>query len=138
MTSGRRTRQLSAVYRVVCESHEHPSADDVYRRVRSEIPKISLGTVYRNLQKLVSQRQLRIVHTAHRIARYDAMVAEHDHFVCERCGAVLDLPSSGRSRDHLPLRRNGYRIRAQVRTLYGTCPKCASLASRPYAERAVP
>jgi Fe2+ or Zn2+ uptake regulation protein len=126
MTSGRRTRQLAAVYEVVCASHDHPSADDVFQRVRRHLPHVSLGTVYRNLQKLTALRRLRTVYTAQRVVRYDAMVSEHDHFVCEICAAVSDLSGGVEARDHQALERDGYRVRAEVRTLYGICPRCAA------------
>ena len=45
----RRTRQLAAVADVVNAAHDHPSAEDVHRRVRRKLPRVSLGTVYRNL-----------------------------------------------------------------------------------------
>ncbi|MGH3055349.1 MAG: transcriptional repressor, partial [Gaiellaceae bacterium] len=52
----RRTRQLTAVADVVNAAHDHPSAEEVHRRVRRKLPRVSLGTVYRNLQKLSAQQ----------------------------------------------------------------------------------
>jgi len=48
----RATQQLATVYKALQGDHSHPSADEIYQRVRQTLPRISLGTVYRNLQRL--------------------------------------------------------------------------------------
>ena len=123
----RRTRQLATVFEVVVAAHDHPTAEEVHARVRRRLPHVSLGTVYRNLQKLAAQQQVRVVHLADRAARYDGMLGDHDHFACERCGAVTDLPQhSATPSDRLALTRAGFVVRAHVLTFYGLCPKCRS------------
>jgi Fe2+ or Zn2+ uptake regulation protein len=127
----RQTRQLVAVYDVVSAAHDHPTAEEVFARVRRRLPRVSLGTVYRNLQKLAGQQRLRIVHLADRTARYDGMHENHDHFVCEQCGDLTDLP---RARTAAPkcaaLSAAGYGVRAHAVTFYGVCPKCGAGQSR--------
>jgi Fur family transcriptional regulator, peroxide stress response regulator len=121
----RRTRQLAAIYAVVSAAHDHPTAETVHARVRRTLPHVSLGTVYRNLQKLAAMQQVRVVQLADRAARYDGMLDAHDHFLCERCGLVTDLVRTGRARpDCSALRRAGYVVRGHALTLYGCCPKC--------------
>src|SRR6185369_12240644 len=90
---GRRvTRQLAVVLDAVRHSGvEHPSADRVYERVRGVLPRISLGTVYRNLQRLAADGRIGVTHLEGRVARYDPTPAGHDHFVCRTCGRVDDL-----------------------------------------------
>src|ERR671931_345977 len=87
----RATRQLAAVYKALQGDHSHPSADEIYRRVRKTLPRISLGTVYRDLQRLVAEGKIRMLLLGERVARYDPMVAEHDHFICQQCGRVEDV-----------------------------------------------
>jgi Fe2+ or Zn2+ uptake regulation protein len=129
--SERRTRQLAAVYDVVYASHDHPTAEEVCARVRRKLPRISLGTVYRNLQKLAAGQRVRIVQLAHRTARYDGMIEEHDHFVCERCGAVTDLLRQARTGPtSATLSRAGYAVRAHALTYYGLCPTCGAVAAK--------
>jgi len=128
----RRTRQLAAVYDVVAAAHDHPTAEDVCDRVRRQVPRISLGTVYRNLQKLVAQQQLRAVHLADRPTRYDGMLAAHDHFLCERCGSVADLQQTMPSpMDSSRLLESGYEVRAHALTFYGVCPTCRRAEEKP-------
>lgn len=125
----RTTAQLAAVRDVVRAAHDHPTADQVLRRVRKQLPKVSLGTVYRNLQKLVEQGDLRQVELTNEPARFDGMLADHDHFVCDQCRRVTDL-----LRDATPvrasLRRGGFAVRACVLTYYGICPDCAARSQR--------
>jgi Fe2+ or Zn2+ uptake regulation protein len=121
----RRTRQLAAVEAVVNAAHDHPSAEEVHRRVRRKLPRVSLGTVYRNLQKLSAQQRIRVVQLADSAARYDGMLEEHDHFMCERCGAVSDLLRPRSPAPRLPaLDRAGYVVRSHALTYYGVCPRC--------------
>ena len=123
----RQTRQLRAVYNVVNAARNHPTAEEVYRRVRRRLPRVSLGTVYRNLQKLAAQRRVRVVQLADRAACYDGMVEDHDHFLCERCGAVTDLVRKDVAPpDCRTLQRAGYMVGAHTLTIYGLCPKCRS------------
>ncbi len=124
----RATRQLAAIYDVLAASSDHPTADVVYQRVRRQMPRVSLGTVYRNLDKLRDQGRLRVVRLAGGEAHYDAMLAEHDHFVCERCEGVHDvIPGAP------PPRRLDPRIASAVhwRTtmIYGVCAACAAAAA---------
>jgi Fe2+ or Zn2+ uptake regulation protein len=121
----RRTRQLAAVEEIVNAAHDHPSAEEVHRRVRRKLPRVSLGTVYRNLQKLAGQQRIRVVQLADSATRYDGMLEEHDHFMCERCGAVSDLLRWHGPAPRLPdLGRAGYLVRSHALTYYGVCPKC--------------
>ena len=121
----RRTRQLTAVYDVVREAHDHPTAEEICARVRRALPSISLGTVYRNLQKLAAQHRVHVVHLADRSARYDAMMEAHDHFLCDRCGRIRDLDHQPRARiRRAALGRAGYGVRTHALTFYGLCPPC--------------
>jgi Fe2+ or Zn2+ uptake regulation protein len=121
----RRTHQFATIYEIVTAARDHPTAEEVCDRARRRIPRISLGTVYRNLQKLAAQHQLRVVHLPDRSTRYDGMLQEHDHFLCEHCGVVADLARATEARpDRSRLHRAGYHVRAHALTFYGLCPQC--------------
>ena len=123
----RTTRQLAAVLEAVRAERDHPTAHAIYLRVRRQLPKISRGTVYRNLSKLNHERQIRIVRLAERPVRYDSVTEDHDHFVCEHCGAVRDLEPSGlRETQWQALAESGYAVDRQSITYYGACPPCLS------------
>lgn len=126
----RRTPQLDAVYDAVAAERDHPTADMVHVRVRQVMPSVSLGTVYRNLQKLAAERRVRVLHLGNRVTRYDATLSDHDHFCCEGCGAVYDLDAATRRRrPAAPAIGAGFAVRTEVVTFYGLCPSCAPAAS---------
>lgn len=124
------TRQLGAVYDVLAASQDHPTADQVFQRVRRLLPRVSLGTVYRNLDKLRDEGRLRVVRLEGGQAHYDAMTDVHDHFVCESCGAMVDLPERSPALDVRPLHAAGYQVHWQTTALYGVCNRCAPEPTR--------
>ena len=88
----------------------HLTPDQIYEKVRAVIPNISLGTVYRNLQKLVAEKRLRVL-TVGRTQRFDPMVKRHGHFVCERCGRLYDIQTDPRIEVFPPsLPPEGFRV----------------------------
>lgn len=121
----RETRQLAAVYAALQGGGSHPTADEIYRRVRKKLPRISLGTVYRNLQRLVAEGKIRMLLLGERVARYDPMLTEHDHFVCQRCGRVEDvLLERERQVNLTPLLEAGMTVAALSLTIHGLCERC--------------
>lgn len=120
----RQTRQRRLVYEAVASTDVHPTAEWVYKRVRRELPRVSLGTVYRNLQLLVSEGRLK-AWSRGRTTRYDADVSPHDHFICRECGLLLDIerapePISSERR----LRARGHRIDNRILEFIGVCRGC--------------
>ncbi|MFQ5667664.1 MAG: Fur family transcriptional regulator [Candidatus Binatia bacterium] len=124
----RRTRQLVAVYEVVRAADDHPTAEEVHARVRRWLPRVSLGTVYRNLQKLAARERLQLVQLADRPARYDGRVEHHAHFLCEQCGALTDLAAKCAAAPpaRAALDQAGYAVRTHALTFYGQCPACVA------------
>jgi Fe2+ or Zn2+ uptake regulation protein len=136
-TQKRATRQLEAVFQALQGDPSHPFADEIYRRVRKKLPRISLATVYRNLQRLVDDGKIRTVLLGERVARYDPETSDHDHFICAACGRVQDLfLERDRQVDLSPLTRDGYVVTTHTLTVYGVCQGCAShLDTAPSATR---
>jgi Fe2+ or Zn2+ uptake regulation protein len=87
----RTTRQLEQVFKALQGDHTHPFAHEIYQRVHKKLPRISLATVYRNLHGLVDEGKIRTLLLDAQGARFDPETSQHDHFVCERCGRVVDL-----------------------------------------------
>jgi Fur family ferric uptake transcriptional regulator len=103
----------------------HPTADELYLVVRSRLPRISLGTVYRNIQHLSSHGLIRILHSASGQMLFDGDTSEHYHVRCARCGRVEDLP--GRPMVHFERDQAGetkYEILGYKIELVGICPDC--------------
>jgi len=89
----RETRQRRVVYDTIKTTHNHPTADWIFEKVRTSVPKISLGTVYRNLSVLKEEGLVHEIYGNDRRAHYDAITAPHAHFICSACGGIWDVHS---------------------------------------------
>lgn len=87
----RNTVQRQIVLQTVLKMHDHPTADNVYAAVAAEHPSISKATVYRNLNQLAGQGEIRRVPVPNGADRFDFNTSEHYHVRCEKCGAVFDV-----------------------------------------------
>src|SRR6056297_3643031 len=87
----RMTKQHKAILRVLKNTESHPTADWIYEQVKKEIPNISLGTVYRNLNVLSELGKIQILDYGSTYSRYDGNPKNHYHFRCEKCGRVYDI-----------------------------------------------
>ena len=92
MNNVRQSKKRDALLALLRRTDCHPSADWVYQRMRAEYPDLSLGTVYRNLNHLCARGLIRRVGAVNGQERYDGVTEPHSHFICNRCGAILDLP----------------------------------------------
>ncbi|PTX90652.1 transcriptional repressor [Opitutus sp. ER46] len=92
----RSTPQRELVYSVLLERRDHPTADEVYARVRTEMPTISLATVYNCLEALVQCQVVRAVNFERAPTRYCPNLKPHAHFHDEKSGRAydIDLPES--------------------------------------------
>lgn len=118
------TRQKKVVYEVLASTKSHPTADWIYQQARQELPDISLGTVYRNLQVLLAEEKICELNYGKGQSRFDANPLPHYHFVCEVCGQVLDFSSTVATVPEevlaqAPGQVNGYRLEC-----YGVCCEC--------------
>jgi Fur family peroxide stress response transcriptional regulator len=137
LTCKRSTRQLTAVFEALQGDHTHPFAEEIYQRVRKTLPRISLATVYRNLQRLVEEGKIRSVVLGERVSRYDPELSDHDHFICEHCGRVTDLfLARDRRVDLTPLANAGYIVTTHTLTVYGVCQVCATRSEAPRTPQA--
>jgi Fe2+ or Zn2+ uptake regulation protein len=121
----RNTRQLDVVWEAVKDETSHPTADQIFEKVRAIIPNISLGTVYRNLQKLVAEEKLQVL-TLGRTQHFDPMLKRHEHLICQKCGHVYDL-FADRKEEILPasLPHEGFTVTSHQLAFYGTCRPCS-------------
>ena len=91
-TSGlRATPQREVVYSVLLKKRDHPTADEVFARVKSEMPSISLATVYNCLETLVQCDLVRAVNFERGPTRYCPNLRPHAHFHDEQTGATHDI-----------------------------------------------
>ena len=87
----KKSKQRDAIIKFLMTRKDHPTADMVYMNIKEEFPKISLGTVYRNLALLSERGEILKLSYEGGADHYDACTDSHYHFVCQECGAVIDL-----------------------------------------------
>ena len=85
-------RKRNAILEYLRSTHEHPSAEMVFNHLKSKIPDLSLGTVYRNLSMFKSNGVIVSLGTVNGVERFDGNTQPHVHFICTGCDAVADLP----------------------------------------------
>ncbi len=87
----RMTSQRAAVMDILKAKLDHPTADDVFHRVRKRMPRVSLATVYRNLDVLAEMGQVIVLECPNHPRRYDVTTEPHYHIRCVECGNVEDV-----------------------------------------------
>ncbi len=87
----RMTRQRQEVYRTLMQQRNHPTANDVFMRVKDRLPNISLATVYNCLEALVQHGIIRQVNFERESSRYCSNLSEHGHFHDEVTGVIHDV-----------------------------------------------
>ena len=127
------TPQRIAIVRLFAGDESHPTAQDLFERLRPAFPSMSFATVYNTLDSLAHAGlagTVRLPGKRGDAARFDPNTAPHHHAVCDRCGAVIDIaagslaptPAAGaRVRRSAP----GFAVRAVERTYRGLCATCA-------------
>jgi Fe2+ or Zn2+ uptake regulation protein len=127
--SHRNTRQRQVILEELCRLCSHPTAADLYEIVRHRLPKISLGTVYRNLDLLARMGTIQKLELAGAETRFDGNAARHDHLRCVRCGKVDDV--GGNPLDLFPASHHdfrGYEVLGHRLEFLGVCPRCREQA----------
>ena len=121
----RHTIQRALTLETVQKLQNHPTADEVYTAVSAEYPNISRGTIYRNLNQLSENGDIRDLKVPGGADRYDHDSADHYHVRCIRCGRIFDvdmeyMPDLERSiRD-----ARGFQFLGHDLMFRGICPEC--------------
>ena len=119
--------QRERIYEAVCEIKEHPTAQMVYDALRQEMPKLSLGTVYRNLHQMAEEGRLKELQGP--VSRFDADLTPHTHAYCACCGCVSDLELPYDRTLDLAAEKEGWNISGHGLIFNGICPACAGNVS---------
>ena len=120
----RHSRKRDAILNCIRQSRVHPSAEWIYAQLKPEHPDLSLGTVYRNLALFRESGEVVCVATVRGADRLDACTEPPAHFICEQCGAVLDVDvPQDDLRSDLET-RYGVRVRRSELLFRGVCSAC--------------
>lgn len=123
----RLTPHRREVFQVLAESTDHPTANEVYHRLKERNSSISLATVYNCLDQLHDHGLVKQVNVERSQSRFCANLHEHVHFHCERCGSVSDADPIDEMRAEVFWRLpKGARVTRSDVAIRGLCPKCAA------------
>ncbi len=119
------TTQRTAVFNYLGRVDHHPTAEDVFLAVKQELPKISLATVYKNLEALVACGAASKLTYADAAARYDIRTDHHFHSRCTTCGKIMDLePPASLELAKLIKAPRGFQVEDYRVELLGLCREC--------------
>jgi Fur family ferric uptake transcriptional regulator len=121
----RMTSQRQVIMDEFAKSKTHLSADEVYRKVRRRLPRVSLGTVYRNLELLSGHGIIRKVEYAGKQKLFDGDMSNHYHLKCTQCGILVDIPVEKVFIDFKALeQQDDFCITGHDLKIFGVCDTC--------------
>jgi len=119
------TRQRRAILEELSKLDSHPSAHEVHEIVRRRLPRISLGTVYRNLEILCMNGMAQKLVMDDSRTRFDGNAGRHYHLSCERCGRVADAPIKPLTQIDQTLQElTDFEVLGHRLEFFGLCPEC--------------
>ena len=120
------TPQRIAICKVALQTSTHPTAQEIYKKVKEEYPTISLATVYQTLKVLKELNLVQELPFFQRKIRFDPYTKPHINLVCLKCGAIKDLndPTAQLIVDKLTNSAE-FKVNGQRIDIYGICKKCS-------------
>jgi Fe2+ or Zn2+ uptake regulation protein len=118
------TEQRRHVYDALLGKRDHPTAVQVFMRVKSQMPSISLATVYNCLETLADCGLVKHVSIDRGPSRYCPNLEDHGHFFCDICNTVIDIPLRKQRSNAWELPPDAVLSQRDV-SLRGLCPDCA-------------
>jgi len=124
------SRQREAIRVYISHRKDHPTAEQIYEALKTEIPNLSLATVYRNLSHMSESGEIRkLVSEEDASVHFDYDTSEHSHFFCRCCGGLEDVPFMLPEGQREEVEKSmGVTVDAVSVTYYGLCAKCKRAA----------
>ena len=123
----KRSRKRDAIIALLGGTTAHPNAEWIYSQLKPIFPDLSLGTVYRNLAGFKEEGVIISVATVRGQERYDADTSRHAHFICDVCGAVIDIKADFPLDNFIETaeKETGALVTGADLKFHGTCADCA-------------
>jgi Fur family peroxide stress response transcriptional regulator len=119
------TPQRTVIYSILAGAKDHPSAENIYNRVKTTFPDISIDTVYRTLSTFSQMGLVNEVEGYGEAKRYDPVLKQHHHFRCKKCNKIIDFEDKGLNKLHLPaVIREKHSVFSVRVVAEGLCDKC--------------
>lgn len=119
----RLTNQKKIIIDYLRSAKTHPSAKEVFRAVRKKLPHLSLGTVYRILNRLKEKAE--ILEIPEKVRRYDGQTKTHGHFICQRCSKIFDVMIKSKDWQFTKIKKTKFgKAEKYIVYFYGLCRDC--------------
>lgn len=119
------TRQRRRILEVLRGTGCHPTAEWIYSQVKVEFPRLSLGTVYRNLRLLKEGGEITEIDFGSTYRRFCGRSRNHYHFSCSKCGKVFDVEIPIEANlDRKAAQATDFSIEDHSAVFYGICKEC--------------
>lgn len=118
------TPQRYAVLDYLVRSPIHPTAEQIRVDLNRQFPRASRATVYNTLNALRDAGLIHEIYIDDAVARYDANIAPHHHFICRRCGKLEDIPLAVISEVSHHSLQSGYSVEGYAVIMRGVCAPC--------------
>lgn len=121
----------SAILNKIKSTKCHPSAEWVFSQLKSDYPRLSLGTVYRNISDFKKDGLIISIGVVDGKERFDGNTSPHTHFICSSCGSVIDIdiPLQGEEYLQNAAQIHGVQVDSYDLVLHGKCPKCLDISA---------
>ena len=113
-------------------SEGHPAVEEIFCALLPDVPSLSKVTIYNTLHTFVEAGLIRVVEIDGAQMRYDIVLDDHGHFLCEACGAIYNFPVNIRRISMEGL--NQFKITQKNVYFKGLCPKCVNRSINPQKE----
>lgn len=125
MESMKYTNQRVEILNYLKDNYSHPTVQQVYESVKKKLPRISKATVYKNLRVLVDKGMAKELNV-NGVSRFEPNIGEHHHFICRKCGRIIDLESDELTRYTLGIAKKlkGVKVESATTNFIGLCEKC--------------
>lgn len=124
MSHLRFTNQREAIISFLNKKDHHPTASEVYLHVKKQLPRISRGTIYRNLEVLCKENLLRQV-LVKGTSRFESVEnGKHNHFICNNCNKIIDINNKEINIDEIKKQLPKTRIEQVTLNITGLCSSC--------------
>lgn len=118
------TPQRFAVLDYLIRNHTHPTADQLSAKLNNRFPRASRATIYNTLHALCEAGLVRELYVDGAVARYDALIEPHHHFVCRLCGTLEDVQPAGAGAFPRCNLEAGYCVESYQLVMRGVCASC--------------
>lgn len=118
----RLSHQRLKIFEYIYNNRTHPTVEEIYNDLHSDIPTLSKTTIYNTLKILVDVDLIKVINIEDNETRYDTVTGDHGHFKCESCGIIYDFDINFDSLDMDNLK--DFKIHKKDVFLKGICPTC--------------